>query len=59
MKKTYINPTTESVVVEADEQLLSGSITETLDNTDVSSVDDFIQLSREVDDIMEFCVEDN
>ncbi|MBQ3753187.1 MAG: hypothetical protein II864_06515 [Prevotella sp.] len=59
MKKTYINPTIESVVVEADEQLLSGSITETLDNTDVSSVDDFIQLSREVDDIMEFCVEDN
>lgn len=59
MKKTYINPTIESVVVEADEQLLSGSITETLDNTDVSGVDDFIQLSREVDDIMEFCVEDN
>lgn len=59
MKKTYIYPTIESVVVEADEQLLSGSITETLDNTDVSGVDDFIQLSREVDDIMEFCVEDN
>lgn len=59
MKKTYINPTIESVVVEADEQLLSGSITETLNNTDVSGVDDFIQLSREVDDIMEFCVEDN
>ena len=47
MKKTYLIPAIEVTVVQFQEYLLAGSVAETLDNTDASQTDDFIQLSRE------------
>lgn len=50
MKKTYIVPTIEVVMIEHQTQLLAGSIAElpeVLDNTDAATTDDFVQLSPE------------
>ncbi len=51
MKKAYIVPTVDIIVIEHKTQLLAGSVTqlpEVLDNTDAATSDDFIQLSPEM-----------
>ncbi|MBQ8487286.1 MAG: hypothetical protein IJ533_06520 [Prevotella sp.] len=47
MKKQYFAPETIVELAELESQILTASIIETVDDTDISGVDDFMQLSRE------------
>lgn len=47
MKKQYFAPETIVELAELKSQILTASIIETIDDTDISGVDDFMQLSRE------------
>ena len=47
MKKQYFAPETIVELAELESQILTASIIETIDDTDISGVDDFMQLSRE------------
>lgn len=46
MKKQYINPETTVVVLNTECQLMAGSITETLKDTEVGDDMEFVQYSR-------------
>lgn len=49
MKKQYINPETTVVLSDTQDQLMAGSITETLKATEVDDNMDFVQHSRGFD----------
>lgn len=46
MKKQYINPETKDLVLFAQSQLMTGSITKTLKATEVDDDMEFVQQSR-------------